>query len=85
MSKNGVVHSPPELLSSVHRILAVLPAGALVARCLTNLQDFFALRAVCRTYRALLPLTSSNLASQAPLLLVPWRMDPKPSSTPPSA
>nr|CAB3504024.1 unnamed protein product [Digitaria exilis] len=42
-----------------------------VARHLTSLQDFFALRAACRTYRALLPVTSSNLASQAPLLLVP--------------
>ena len=49
---------PPELIPEV-------------ARRLTNLQDLFALRAVCRTYRALLPLTSSNLASQAPLLLVP--------------
>ncbi|CAO2200432.1 unnamed protein product [Urochloa humidicola] len=42
-----------------------------VARRLTSLQDFFALRAACRAYRALLPLTPSNLASQAPLLLVP--------------
>ncbi|KAJ1269549.1 hypothetical protein BS78_07G220200, partial [Paspalum vaginatum] len=41
-----------------------------VASRLTSLQDFFALRASCRAYRALLPLTSSNLASQAPLLLV---------------
>ncbi|CAL5004830.1 unnamed protein product [Urochloa decumbens] len=42
-----------------------------VARRLTSLQDFFALRAACRAYRALLPLTPSNLASQTPLLLVP--------------
>ncbi|CAL5004833.1 unnamed protein product [Urochloa decumbens] len=42
-----------------------------VAKRLTSLQDFFALRAACRAYRALLPLTPSNLASQAPLLLVP--------------
>ncbi|OEL31235.1 hypothetical protein BAE44_0007749 [Dichanthelium oligosanthes] len=41
-----------------------------VARRLTSLQDFFALRASCRAYRAVLPLTASNLASQAPLLLL---------------
>ncbi|CAL5000690.1 unnamed protein product [Urochloa decumbens] len=41
-----------------------------IASRLTSLQDFFALRAACRAYRALLPLTPSNLASQAPLLLV---------------
>jgi hypothetical protein len=52
---------PPELLREV-------------ARRLTSLQDFFALRASCRAYRAALPLTASNLASQAPLLLlVPGR------------
>ncbi|VAH85166.1 unnamed protein product [Triticum turgidum subsp. durum] len=38
-----------------------------------TLQDFFALRGTCRTYRALLPLSSSNLAFQAPLLLVPHK------------
>ncbi|XP_037416974.1 uncharacterized protein LOC119280102 [Triticum dicoccoides] len=46
----------------------------LVASRLTTLQDFFALRATCRTYRALLPLSPSNLASQAPLLLVPHKV-----------
>ncbi|XP_037417009.1 uncharacterized protein LOC119280161 [Triticum dicoccoides] len=45
----------------------------LVASRLTTLQDFFALRGTCRTYRALLPLSQSNLASQAPLLLVPHK------------
>jgi hypothetical protein len=54
---------PPELIPDV-------------ARRLTSLQDFFALRASCRAYRAALPLTPSNLASQAPLLLlVPGRDD----------
>ncbi|GJN15530.1 hypothetical protein PR202_gb02451 [Eleusine coracana subsp. coracana] len=41
-----------------------------VARRLTNLEDFFVLRASCREYRSLLPLIPSNLASQAPLLLL---------------
>ena len=39
-----------------------------IARRLTCLQEFFALRALCRIA---LPVTASNLASQAPLLLVP--------------
>ncbi|KAF7040178.1 hypothetical protein CFC21_050099 [Triticum aestivum] len=43
----------------------------LVASRLTNLQDFFALRAACRTYRDLIPPSPANLASQAPLLLFP--------------
>ncbi|CAO2177287.1 unnamed protein product [Urochloa humidicola] len=51
------IYFPPELIPEV-------------ARRLTSLRDFFALRAACRAYRALLPLTPSNLASQAPLLLV---------------
>uniref|UniRef100_A0ACD5XKH7 Uncharacterized protein n=1 Tax=Avena sativa TaxID=4498 RepID=A0ACD5XKH7_AVESA len=38
---------------------------------LTSLRDFFALRAACRTYRALLTPSPDNLASQDPLLLVP--------------
>ncbi|KAE8798786.1 hypothetical protein D1007_25973 [Hordeum vulgare] len=42
----------------------------LIASRLTTLEDFFALRAACRAYRARLPLSSSNLASQGPLLLV---------------
>jgi hypothetical protein len=42
----------------------------LIACRLTTLQDFFALRAACRTYRALLPPSPANLASQALLLLV---------------
>ncbi|OEL22448.1 hypothetical protein BAE44_0016533 [Dichanthelium oligosanthes] len=46
---------PPDLLGEV-------------ASRQTNLQDFFALRAVCRTS---LPLSLSNLTSQGPLLLVP--------------
>jgi hypothetical protein len=41
-----------------------------IARRLTSLEDFFSLRASCRTYRALLPATRPLLASQAPLLLV---------------
>ncbi|KAG2585562.1 uncharacterized protein LOC120713750 [Panicum virgatum] len=48
---------PPELIPEV-------------ASRLTSLQDFFALRNSCRAYRAALPLTPSNLASQAPLLLL---------------
>lgn len=43
----------------------------MIASRLTPLQDFFALRAACRTYRALLPPSPANLASQGPLLLVP--------------
>nr|CAB3476198.1 unnamed protein product [Digitaria exilis] len=39
-----------------------------IASRVTSLEEFFALRAVCR---AALPLASPNLASQAPLLLVP--------------
>ncbi|RLN04246.1 hypothetical protein C2845_PM13G24960 [Panicum miliaceum] len=61
--------SPPATASLLYFPLELIPE---VARRLTSLHDFFALRAVCRTYRALLPLTSSNLASQAPLLLVPF-------------
>ncbi|OEL28954.1 hypothetical protein BAE44_0010027 [Dichanthelium oligosanthes] len=61
--------SPPATASSQYFPPELIPE---VARRLTSLQDFFALRAACRTYRALLPLTSSNLASQAPLLLAPF-------------
>ncbi|VAH85222.1 unnamed protein product [Triticum turgidum subsp. durum] len=43
---------------------------ALIASRLTTLEDFFALVAACRAYRAHLPLSSSNLASQGPLLLI---------------
>ncbi|KAM3335833.1 hypothetical protein ACQJBY_030013 [Aegilops geniculata] len=43
----------------------------LVASRLTTLEDFFALRAACRTYRDLLPPSPANLASQGPLLLSP--------------
>ncbi|KAL6644408.1 hypothetical protein ACP70R_016016 [Stipagrostis hirtigluma subsp. patula] len=57
-STTSSAYFPPELIPEV-------------ASRLTSLQDFFALRAACRAYRALLPLTASNLASQAPLLLVP--------------
>ncbi|XP_020199848.1 uncharacterized protein [Aegilops tauschii subsp. strangulata] len=42
----------------------------LIASRLTTLEDIFALRAACRAYRARLPLSSSTLASQGPLLLV---------------
>ncbi|RCV32171.1 hypothetical protein SEVIR_6G242800v4 [Setaria viridis] len=56
-SCSAPAYFPPELIPEV-------------ARWLTSLQDFFALRASCRAYRAALPLTPSNLASQAPLLLV---------------
>uniref|UniRef100_A0A0D9XFX6 KIB1-4 beta-propeller domain-containing protein n=1 Tax=Leersia perrieri TaxID=77586 RepID=A0A0D9XFX6_9ORYZ len=42
-----------------------------IARRLTSLEDFFALRATCRAYRALLPpALRPLLASQSPLLLV---------------
>ncbi|WVZ91775.1 hypothetical protein U9M48_037901 [Paspalum notatum var. saurae] len=59
--------SPPATASSPYFPPELIPE---VASGLTSLQDLFALRASCRAYRALLPLTSSNLASQAPLLLV---------------
>ncbi|KAF8753073.1 hypothetical protein HU200_011725 [Digitaria exilis] len=60
--------SPPATASLPYFPPELIPE---VARRLTSLQDFFAIRAACRTYRALLTPTSSNLASQAPLLLVP--------------
>lgn len=41
-----------------------------IACRLTSLEDFFSLRASCRTYRALLPPSRPLLARQAPLLLV---------------
>ncbi|XP_062199372.1 uncharacterized protein LOC133901854 [Phragmites australis] len=41
-----------------------------IACRLTSLEDFFALRASCRAYRALLPPSRAILASQPPLLLV---------------
>ncbi|CAN6218466.1 unnamed protein product [Urochloa humidicola] len=41
-----------------------------IASRLTSLEDFFALRASCRAYRALLPPSRGILASQSPLLLV---------------
>ncbi|XBI22216.1 hypothetical protein VPH35_063261 [Triticum aestivum] len=43
---------------------------ALIASRLTTLEDFFALVSAYRAYRAHLLLSSSNLASQGPLLLV---------------
>ncbi|CAN6270746.1 unnamed protein product [Urochloa humidicola] len=51
-----------------------LPAELIpdIARHLTTLQDFFALRAACRSYRAVLPPSRTVLASQPPLLLVPY-------------
>ncbi|PUZ52559.1 hypothetical protein GQ55_6G280500 [Panicum hallii var. hallii] len=52
-----------------------------VASRLTSLQDFFALGASCRAYRAALPLTPSNLASQAPLLLIVPHQD-RPTESP---
>ncbi|CAN6296842.1 unnamed protein product [Urochloa humidicola] len=61
--------SPPTTASTLYFPPELIPE---VARHLTSLQDLFALRAACRAYRARLPLTGSNLASQAPLLLVPW-------------
>ncbi|KAL6851478.1 hypothetical protein ACP4OV_020411 [Aristida adscensionis] len=42
-----------------------------IARHLTSLQDFFALRAACRPYRAALPPSRAALAAQPPHLLVP--------------
>ncbi|CAL5054467.1 unnamed protein product [Urochloa decumbens] len=62
--------SPPPTASTLYFPPELIPE---VARHLTSLQDFFALRAVCRAFRAHLPLTRSNLASQAPLLLFPLR------------
>ncbi|KAL6661935.1 hypothetical protein ACP70R_001319 [Stipagrostis hirtigluma subsp. patula] len=71
--------SPPATTSSPRDPVATASSAAYfppelipeIASRLTSLQDFFALRAACRAYRALLPLTPSNLASQAPLLLFP--------------
>ncbi|RCV32173.1 hypothetical protein SETIT_6G236600v2 [Setaria italica] len=64
--------SPPATATSPYFPPELIPE---VAKRLTSLQDFFALRAACRAYRAALPLTASNLASQAPLLLlVPHRI-----------
>ncbi|KAL6653006.1 hypothetical protein ACP70R_011931 [Stipagrostis hirtigluma subsp. patula] len=50
-----------------------LPAELIpdIARHLTSLQDFFALRAACRSYRAALPPSRAVLAAQPPHLLVP--------------
>ncbi|RCV32735.1 hypothetical protein SEVIR_7G011400v4 [Setaria viridis] len=50
-----------------------LPAELIpdIARHLTTLQDFFALRSTCRSYRAVLPPSRAVLASQPPHLLVP--------------
>ncbi|TVU13375.1 hypothetical protein EJB05_40427, partial [Eragrostis curvula] len=50
-----------------------------IARHLTTLQDFFALRAACRAYRAALPPSRAVLAAQPPHLLVPHH-SPSPSS-----
>ncbi|WVZ91777.1 hypothetical protein U9M48_037903 [Paspalum notatum var. saurae] len=61
------IRSSPPAASSPYFPPELIPE---VASRLTSLQDFFALRAACRAYRALLPLTSSHLASQAPLILV---------------
>ncbi|CAO2200434.1 unnamed protein product [Urochloa humidicola] len=61
--------SPPATASLPYFPPELIPE---VARRLTSLQDFFALRAACRAYRAHLPLTSSNLSSQAPLIFVPF-------------
>ncbi|CAN6200370.1 unnamed protein product, partial [Urochloa humidicola] len=41
-----------------------------IAKRLTSLPDFFALRAACRAYRAALTLSPSNLASHMPLLVL---------------
>ncbi|KAJ1290517.1 hypothetical protein BS78_02G250200 [Paspalum vaginatum] len=41
-----------------------------IASRLTSLEDFFAMRASCRAYRALLPPSRGVLASQSPLLLI---------------
>ncbi|CAO2170093.1 unnamed protein product [Urochloa humidicola] len=53
--------SPPATASSPYIPPDVIPE---IAKRLTSLQDFFALRAACRAYRAALPLTPSNLASR---------------------
>ncbi|KAK3143020.1 hypothetical protein QOZ80_4BG0356610 [Eleusine coracana subsp. coracana] len=55
-----------------------LPAELIpgIARHLTSLQDFFALRAACRAYRTALPPSRSVLAAQPPHLLVPHHQSP---------
>ncbi|RLM62291.1 hypothetical protein C2845_PM14G21540 [Panicum miliaceum] len=67
--------SPPATASTSRDPVAAAPSLNFppdllreIARRLTSLQEFFALRALCR---AALPVTPPNLASQAPLLLVP--------------
>uniref|UniRef100_A0ACD5YAF4 Uncharacterized protein n=1 Tax=Avena sativa TaxID=4498 RepID=A0ACD5YAF4_AVESA len=47
-----------------------------IAKHLTSLNDFFALRAGCRAYRAALPLSRDLLATQPPCLLVPHSASP---------
>ncbi|KAM3392716.1 hypothetical protein ACQJBY_013723 [Aegilops geniculata] len=47
-----------------------------IAKHLTSLHDFFALRAGCRAYRAALPNCRALLANQPPHLLVPHTADP---------
>ncbi|KAF8759467.1 hypothetical protein HU200_010517 [Digitaria exilis] len=58
--EDAVLHSPSP------------PADVIldIASRLTSLEDFFALRASCRAYRALLPTFGEVLTSQSPLLLV---------------
>ena len=55
-----------------------LPAELIpgIARHLTSLQDFFALRAACRAYRTALPASRAVLAAQPPHLLVPHHQSP---------
>ncbi|CAL5004835.1 unnamed protein product [Urochloa decumbens] len=74
--RGGRSRSPPAAASSSGKAAAAMtpspsfPPDLLreIASRLTSLQDFFALRPLCR---AALPLSPPNLASQAPLLLVP--------------
>ncbi|CAL5013951.1 unnamed protein product [Urochloa decumbens] len=69
--------SPPATASSPYIPPDLIPE---IAKRLTSLQDFFALRAACGAYRAALPLTPSNLASQAPLLLLAPDQDFEPAA-----
>ena len=56
----AILHSPSPPLDLIPDITSRL----------TSLEDFFALRASCRAYRAVLPPSRGALACQSPLLLV---------------
>ncbi|CAO2200433.1 unnamed protein product [Urochloa humidicola] len=80
--------SPPTTASSPYFPPELIPE---VAKRLTNLQDFFALRAGCRTYRGRPPPSDLNQPRlpSAPTLRplegrrIPWPLPPYPPPDPP--